>query len=220
MSFTAGSAIRFGWETFKKRPWFFVGASVVIVLAYGVVGAISNGIDSALGSSAEAPSVIGGLVNLALSTFVGMGVTAFFLAAHDNPETVDLSTLWHPRPFWKFLAASILVGLAIAIGLVLLVVPGILAMIFFMFSTVIVIDRDLGPIEAMKESMRIGRGHRWSLLGLVVLLVLIVFVGLIALFVGLLVAMPVATLAFIHAYRVLSGSDGRRAIPVDATLAA
>ena len=118
MNFTAGSAIRFGWETFKKRPWFFVGATVVIVLAYGVVGAISNGIDSALGS-AEEPSVIGGLVNLALSAFVGMGVTAFFLAAHDNPETVDLSTLWHPRPFWKFLAASILVGLAIGVGFVL-----------------------------------------------------------------------------------------------------
>jgi len=31
MSFTAGSAIRFGWETFKKRPWFFVGATIVIV---------------------------------------------------------------------------------------------------------------------------------------------------------------------------------------------
>jgi hypothetical protein len=85
MSFTAGSAIRFGWETFKKRPWFFVGATVVIVFAYGVVGAVSNGIDSALGSSAEDVSVIGSLVNLALSTFVGMGVTAFFLAAHDNP---------------------------------------------------------------------------------------------------------------------------------------
>lgn len=220
MSFTAGSAIRFGWETFKTRPWFFVGATVVIVFAYGVVGAISNGIDSALGSSAEGLSVIGGLVNLALSTFVGMGVTAFFLAAHDNPEAVDLSALWHPQGFWKFLAASILVGLAIGIGFVLLIVPGILAMIFFMFSTVIVIDRDLGPIEAMKESMRIGRGYRWSLLGLVVLLALIVFVGMLALFVGLLVAMPVATLAFIHAYRVLSGSDGRGPIPVDARLAA
>jgi hypothetical protein len=27
--------------------------------------------------------------------------------------------------------------------------------------------------------------------------------------------MPVATLAFIHAYRVLSGSDGRGPIPVE-----
>ncbi len=77
-----------------------------------------------------------------------------------------------------------------------------------MFTTFIVIDRELGPIEAMKESMRIARGHRWPLLGLIVLLALIVLVGVLALFVGLLVAMPVTTLAFVHAYRVLSGAGG------------
>jgi uncharacterized membrane protein len=220
MEFTAGSAIRFGWETFKKRPWFFVGATVVIFFAYGVVGAISNGIDAMLGATAEEPSLIGGLVNLALSTFVGMGVMAFFIAAHDNPETVDLSALWHPQPFWKFLGTSILVGLAIGIGFILLIVPGVIAAIFFMFSTVIVIDRGLGPIEAMKESMRIGQGHRWTLLGLLALMALIALAGALALLVGLLVAIPVTTLAFIHAYRVLSRTDGGKRIPMDATLAA
>lgn len=220
MQFTAGSAIRFGWETFKKRPWFFVGATVVIFIAYAIVSGISNAVDVMLGATADESSLIGGLVNLALSTFVGMGVMAFFLAAHDNPDTADLSALWHPRPFWKFLGTSILVGLAIAIGFVLLIVPGIIAAIFFMFATVIVIDRDLGPIEAMKESMRIGRGYRWSLLGFLVLLALIALLGLLALFVGLLVAVPVTTLAFIHAYRVLSGTDGRTPLPVDARLAA
>lgn len=220
MEFTAGSAIRFGWETFKKRPWFFVGATVVILIAYAVVGAISNGIDTALGASPEEPTLIGGLVNLALSTFVGMGVMAFFLAAHDNPETVDLSVLWHPRPFWSFLGTSILVGLAIGIGFVLLIVPGILAMIFFLFATLIVIDRESGPIEAMKESMAIGRGYRWSLLGLIVLGGLIMLAGVLVFFVGILVAMPVVGLAFTHAYRVLSRTDGRTPIPQDARLAA
>ena len=131
---------------------------------------------------------------------------------------MDLSALWHPRPFWKFLAASILVGLAIGIGFVLLIVPGILAMVFFIFSTVIVIDRDLGPIEAMKESMRIGRGYRWSLLGLVVLLALIVFVGMLALFVGLLVAMPRGDAGFhlclpgaVRQWRAWAHPGGRKA---------
>jgi hypothetical protein len=47
MEFSIGSAIRFGWETFKKRPWFFVGASVVIALAYLVVGSISAALTQA-----------------------------------------------------------------------------------------------------------------------------------------------------------------------------
>jgi uncharacterized membrane protein len=220
MDFTAGTAIRYGWETFKSRPWFFVGSSVVILFAYLVVGSITSGIDAALGASPEEPSLIGTLISLVLSTFVSMGVTAFYLAAHDNPQTVDLSLLWHPRPFWKFLGASILVGLTIGIGFVLLIVPGIIAILFFMFTTFIVIDKELGPIEAMKESMRIGRGYRWTLLGFIAVVALILLAGLIALFVGLLVAMPVTTLAFVHAYRVLSHTSGTTRPAADAALAA
>lgn len=220
MQFTVGSAIGFGWETFKKRPWFFVGATVVILLLYGAISAITTGIDAAIGGSADDPTLVGTLVNFVLGTFVGMGVTAFYLAAHDNPETVDLTTLWHPEPFWKFLLASILVGLTIGIGFVLLIVPGIIAAIFFMFTHFVVIDKGLGPIEAMKESMRIGRGYRWPLLGLIVLLALIMMAGLLALIVGILVAMPVAALAATHAYRTLSGQAGPATVPVDARLAA
>jgi len=220
MDFTVGSAIRFGWETFKTRPWFFVGSTVVIFIAYAIVGAITGGIDTAMGATPEDPSAIGGIINFVLSTFIGMGVTAFYLAAHDNPETIDLSTLWHPRPFWKYLGAGILVGLAIGIGFILLIIPGIIAAIFFMFTTFIVIDKELGPIEAMKESMRIGRGYRWPLLGLIVLLSLIMLLGVIALFVGILVALPVASLAFVHAYRTLSGSTGPSSLAADARLAA
>jgi uncharacterized membrane protein len=89
-----------------------------------------------------------------------------------------------------------------------------------MFTTLIVIDKELGPIEAMKESMRIGRGYRWPLLGLIALLALIALAGVIALFVGLLVAMPVVTLAFVHAYRTLSGEGGPSSLAADARLAA
>ncbi|MEZ5828555.1 MAG: hypothetical protein R3D30_09505 [Hyphomicrobiales bacterium] len=220
MQFTVGSAIRFGWETFKKRPWFFVGASFVIFIAYGVAGAVTSAIDAGLGGSAEEPTLIGSLINWILSTFISMGVTAFYLAAHDNPETVDLTPLWHPQPFWKFLGASILVGLAIGIGFVLLIVPGLIAAVFFMFTTFIVIDKELGPIEAMKESMRIGRGYRWPLLGFICVLALIMLAGVIALLVGVLVAMPVTSLAFVHAYRVLTGNTGPSPLAADARLAA
>jgi len=219
MPFSPGESIRFGWETFKRRPWFFVGATVVIAILYGIAGGLSSGVDAMFGGSAEEPTFAGSIVNYVLGLLIGMGVTAFYLAAHDNPDGAQLGMLWHPQPFLKFLGTSILATLAIGIGFVLLIVPGIIAMILFMFSTIIVIDRELGPIDAMKESMRITAGHRWSLLGLLVLLLLILFAGVLALFVGLLVAMPVATLAFVHAYRTVSGS-AKEAPPVDARLAA
>jgi uncharacterized membrane protein len=205
MEFSTESALRFGWETFKKRPWFFVGSTVVILLASGLIDAFSSTLDTAVGGSAEQPSIIGTVVNLGLGTLLGMGATAFYLAAHDNPDTVDLSALWHPQPFWKYLGASILYALALVVGLILLIVPGIIFALMFMFTTFIVIDRELGPVEAMKESNRITYGHKWNLLGFTLVLVLINLLGVIALVVGLLVSIPVSSLAVTHAYRVLSG---------------
>jgi uncharacterized membrane protein len=207
MQFSSSEAIKFGWETFKRRPWFFIGATFLIVLASALCDGFTSGIDAALTGSTEDPSIIGTVINLALGTLVSMGATAFFLAAHDNPDTVDLSALWHPRPFWKYLGASLLLSLAVAIGFVLLIVPGIIFGLMFMFATFVVIERELGPIDAMNESNRLTRGHKWPLLGFVLLLVLINLLGLLALVVGLLVSIPVSTLAFVHAYRVLGGKS-------------
>jgi uncharacterized membrane protein len=218
MEFTAGAAIRFGWETFKRRPWFFIGATFLIMLVSGLVDAFTRGVDAAVSGSADQPSLLGNLISLLVGTLINMGATAFYLAAHDNPDTVDLSALWHPRPFLKFLGASVLLGLAVVGGLILLIVPGIIFALMFIFTTFIVIDREFGPIDSMKESRRLSYGHKWNLLGLSLLLVLINLLGLAALFVGLFVSIPVSSLAFTHAYRVLGGKAEPR--PVDAALAA
>jgi uncharacterized membrane protein len=98
-----------------------------------------------------------------------------------------------------------LLGLAVGIGLVLLIVPGVIFGLMFMFSTFLVIDRELAPIEALKESNRITYGHKWRLLGFTLVLLLINVLGALALLVGLLVTVPVSSLTFTHAYRVLSG---------------
>ena len=218
MGFSITSALRFGWETFKMRPWFFIGATAILAAASIGVEALTRAIDGTLTGATDDPSLLGFIVNLALGTIIGMGATAFYLAAHDNPETVELSSLWHPQPFWKYLGTSILVTLAIAVGLVLLIVPGIIVALMFMFTTFLVIERELGPIEAMKESHRITRGHKWNLLGLLLMLFLVNLLGVLAFVVGLLVTVPVTVLAFAHAYRVLGGGAAPR--PQDAELAA
>ena len=218
MQFSTGEAIRFGWETFKRRPWFFVGSTFLILLASAICDGFTSGIDAALTGSTDDPSIIGTLINLALGTLISMGATAFYLAAHDNPDTADLALLWHPSPFWNYLGASILLSLAVGIGFVLLIVPGIIFGLMFMFTPFVVIERELGPIEAMNESSRLTRGYKWPLFGFVLMLVLINLLGALALIVGLLVSVPVSTLAFVHAYRVLGGRPGTRA--ADAALAA
>ena len=238
MGFSPSSALRFGWETFKKRPWLFVGAFVLVALAQVVVEGLSRAVDAPFGGAESDHAFLGGLVSLALSTLISMGVTAFGLAAHDNPDTVELSALWRPHPFWKYLGLTLLFSLIIvavfllgfalfaalardagfAVAVPLVVVLGAILALMLLFSGFLVIDRGLGPIQALKESHRITRGYKWPLFLLCLLLVLINVAGVLALIVGLLVSAPVSLLALTHAYRVLSGGAVPR--PADAALAA
>ena len=63
MQFSPGDAIRFGWETFKKRPWFFIGAMVILAVANIAVGIVSGAVDTITGGSYEEPTVLGNLVS-------------------------------------------------------------------------------------------------------------------------------------------------------------
>lgn len=208
MELSIGSLVRFGWETFKSRPWIFVGTTALLGLLLGVSGSISSGLDALFSGSVEEPSLPGTIFWWATSTLISMGATAFYLAAHDNPQTVEVAQLWHPQKFWSFLGASLLVSIVVVLGMILLIVPGVIFALMFMFATMIVIDRGLGPIESMKESRRITTGYKWKLLGLALVLTLLNLAGLFALVVGLLVTVPVTVLAFTRAYRELSARAG------------
>ncbi len=207
MEFSTASSIRFGWDTFKKRPWFFVGVMLLVALASGVASFVG----STFGGQGIGAG-FGFLINFVLSTLIGMGTTAFFLKAHDAPGTVASTELWHPQPFWKYLGATLLSMLIIAGGLILLVIPGVVFSLMLMFVAYIVIDRELGPVEAIGESRRITRGHKWKLLGFALALAGINILGFLCLIVGLLVSIPVSSLAMVHAYRALSAKAGAPAV--------
>ncbi len=200
MEFSAGSCIRFGWETFKKRPWFLIGAGFVYVL---VLGCISGALKE-IGTVDPILGFVVGIVNAVVEVIAGMGLIAFMLKAHDDVEHLTLKDFWHPQPFWVYLGTIILFMLILLGGFILLIIPGIIFGIMYQFATYFVIDRSLQPIAALKESARITKGHRWALFGFGILCALITILGLMCLILGILVAIPVTSLAFVHAYRVLS----------------
>lgn len=196
---SVAASLRFGWDTFKKRP---------LMLASGfLIGIVVMTVSSVIFEQPEAePSIQGfmlGLISAIIGLLVEIGFVTFALRAHDAIERVDLKTLWNPKPFLPYLAGQILVGLAVLVGLVLLIVPGIIAALGFLFSSYLIVDKGRGPIEAMKESWRITKGNRWKLFLLVLAIAGINIVGFFLLVVGLLVTIPVTMLALAHAYRTL-----------------
>ena len=207
-AFSIKESLSFGWNTLKGRAGFFIGAIAIV----GII-LITSG---ALLTPQHGGNALFTILNFIISVLVDMGLVAIMLAAHENAATAELKMLWAPHPFWKYLGASILVGIVVFIGFILLIVPGIIASLGLMFTKYLVMDRKLGPVEAMKESWRITKGNRLHLLGFVLTLVGLNILGVIALLVGLLVTIPLTLLATVHVYRALEHAAHEVAAPLSA----
>jgi uncharacterized membrane protein len=196
--------LSFGWKTFTSRPWLFIGAGLVI-FAVSALGDMPRALTKGItGTEAMAVGVITFLISTAVSFLVSMGKSAFYLKSHDAVEASDLKNLWHPQPFLKYAITSFLAGAATVIGLILFIVPGIIFGIMFGFAQYLVIEKNLDPLSALRESAALTKGNRWNLFLLGLALLGINILGFCALLVGLFVTLPLSTLAVVHSYRLLS----------------
>lgn len=85
--------------------------------------------------------------------------------------------------FWPLVGVSILFGIGLAIGFVLLIVPGlILLVIWSVVAPVTVLERP-GVFAAFGRSRQIVRGNGWNVFGVIVMVFVIVF--LISMVVGI-----------------------------------
>jgi len=199
-TFSGAESVRFGWETFKKRPWFLAGATLLYMVLVGVVSAILV----KLGGGNPVLALILTAIRIVFDLFAAMGFIAFSLKAHDDIEAASLKDFWHPQDFLKFLGAIVAQILVIVAGIILLVIPGIVLSVSLKFSPYFVVDRGAGPIESLFESARITRGKKWAVFQFLALLAVVVLAGVFALIVGVVAAVPVVSIATAHAYRTLS----------------
>jgi hypothetical protein len=86
---------------------------------------------------------------------------------------------------------------------VLLSAPGVYLLVGYMFVVPLIVDRRLNVWAAMEVSRRVVHRHWWTAFALAIIASLIVAAGVLALGVGLLIAMPVATAALMAAYEDL-----------------
>lgn len=72
------------------------------------------------------------------------------------------------KSFWVLLGVGIVAGLAMMLGLVLLVVPGILIFLIWLLAGPVVVAEGAGVGRALQRSRDLTRNHRWWLLLLTV----------------------------------------------------
>jgi len=192
-------AIKFGWEKMKSNFWILV--TIIMVVWLG--GSLPAWIEKATQAKTPALSFVFAIISVLLQFIISIGLIKISLKLCDSQKP-KVSDLFSGYPlFLNYLIVSIVYGLIVMAGFILLIVPGIIWAIKYQFAQYLVIDKGYKPIEAIKKSGQITKDAKWSLLLLGLLSGLINVLGAIALVVGLFATVPTTMVAKAFVYRKL-----------------
>lgn len=190
-------ALSAGWQMFKNNPLPWVIMTILSALASGVLNQFAVSDNGALSFFVQ---ILAFVVSLAFQAFVIRG--ALLEVDGHRPQIGDFFRLHN---FGWFVVAAILVTIATLLGIIALIIGMFVVGFFLYWTQYFVIDRRMNAIDAITSSFNAIKSDAGNLLALALLNVLVIIVGALALLVGLLVAIPITTLASVYAYRVITG---------------
>ena len=189
------------WEVIKNNLGVFAILSIPTLLS--VAWSFSTS-DTSSSASNEMPASIAsagnfvsglsgfGLVGLAGGAFllvalffaIGIVIQALTVVAQlrgAQGQKLSLGGVWDEgRPYvLRLFGLSLLTGLFVAAGLILLIIPGIIIMRRYFLAPYIMIDQKLGITDSMKASAELGKPHSWSIYGVLGVTLLIAFTGVV-----------------------------------------
>lgn len=197
--FTVGQALSYGWNTFKKNWQFLVPAFVIIMIAGMLPNWLHDWSRENLPTVSFAFSIIGWIIQMITS--IGVIVISLKFVDHKKAEFSDIYS--HYRLLLNYFLGSLLYGLVTILGFILLIIPGIIWGIKYQYTTYLIVDKNMGPMEAFKKSGTITTGVKLKLFWLGLAFIGVTLLGVLALGIGLIIAWPVISLAGAYVYRRL-----------------
>ena len=199
-TFSKSAALTYGWKKTKTHFKFLIVVLVLFFVASALPGFVS---DFFADQDSGVLSFIAALIGWALQITVSLGLINVVLKIHDGKKTTHSDLFKHYRLIIPYVIGSVIYSVIVFVGFLMLVIPGIIWAIKFQYFSYLMVDRGMGPIDALKESAKITEGVRTNLFFLKLLLVVINIVGMLFFVVGLLVTIPLSIMAEAYVYRKL-----------------
>lgn len=206
----AGSIINYALEVWKANLKLLVGVTAVVLgVTYGLT--FTQGILSEIFKRMGQPEM-GGLlallfspVQMVVNVFLGVGQALIALKLLRG-QPAQFSDLFSGGPlFLPVLGASLLAGLAVMIGFAACIVPGLLLCLFFWPFYWLVVDQKTGVLDSFKVALTIAKVNVGTTVIIWLASMGIIIMGLIALVIGLLFAIPLVGLIAATAYLMMAG---------------
>lgn len=191
---SAFSLISKSWEAVQRNIVVF-GILFIPTAISTILGLVSNkGSEKSYtaafnsignGSTASLAGFVGGIAAVGLLFFaVGVVVQALSVVAQlraSEGKTVSFGQVWDEGKSYIFriLGLSIVTGLLIVLGFICLIVPGVIALRRYFLAPYLLVDKNLGIGEAMKQSAAISKPFSGSIYGVIGVTILLSLTGII-----------------------------------------
>jgi hypothetical protein len=171
LSVTVGGVLGQAWQLYTK---FFTRFFVVAAIVYGIVNLINAILGSVIGSGTGVAffvAIISMVVSL-VGTFWLQGTLVYAVDdVRDGRIDSSIGELFERvRPYLgTLIVAGLLAGIGIAIGLVLIIVPGLVLLTWWCLIVPVIVLEGKTVGEAFSRSRELVRGHGWTVFGIVVI---------------------------------------------------
>ena len=187
------------WKHTKSQIWVLVGLFIgfsILSMIVTLFGMPAQG--SIVGR------VIVQIVSLLISCIFMLGYVKNIFQALDGEEPQFSAYGQQSRKIITYLIANILFSIAVCIGMVLLIIPGIYLYLRLQFFTAFIVEEDCGIIESLKKSWNMTQGQTLPLFLLLLTMIGTAIVGCILFFVGFFVAVPLIYMMQCYTFRKLN----------------
>ena len=199
--FHIAKALEFGWDVLSRRWLALLLWTIILSIPHAMIN-VATMIFAYFSENHQAPwylkvtSVVIQVITFMLYTRVTL------LCMDDEPAGVGdvLAGFKYALPFS---ISSLLFSTIVLIGCVMLLVPGVYLALSLGLYSFLVVDQSMGPIEALRRSFYITKGHILQLLFLYFVIAMVIFGGMICFVVGVIPAFIVSSVALGRCYRQL-----------------
>jgi len=193
-------ALSYGWETFKKNWQFLVVTFIIVILA----GLIPQWLHDWSRENMPNLSFIFTILGWFVQMITGIGTIVISLKIVDGKKPTYDDIYKHYNLILNFFLGSLIYGVVVLVGFILLIVPGIIWGIKYQYITYLIVDKKMAPMDAFRTSGKITNGAKLQLFYLGLAFIGITILGMIVFGLGLVISWPIVMLAGAHVYRKLS----------------
>jgi hypothetical protein len=114
---------------------------------------------------------------LTVSAFMLSSTLRNLLAPERESLLTSCKWILQENRFFGFVTVSVFLYLAVQTGILLLIVPGVMLLVYLIFSTYTFIDSGVRGLDAMLRSVEIVYQRWWGVVARLILMLVLVFVG-------------------------------------------